>query len=259
MVASNNHSDVEEEDEEEELFALQHHLDCMWRSCWLASVACVGLFSSAYPIVFVFFLDFLLTVCIIGLQLVFSICTVVSFPIWFVDVFGWFAWRRGCEINRGRARAEHIMIVNTNLDSVSKMNWEWNKTFTYTRSIWCWQKKGCRYEFSWCNPKLLWPLVFQTDLSWLLGIGWYRLGYRWAIPRIQYVKFAQSFLHFWYSIIHWFIGVNMCECIYMQISCSSFSINSFHRIRCFQCTVPAKWPQGLQTHNAKTDWFCTGN
>ena len=36
-------------------------------------------------------------------------------------------------------------------------------------------------------------------------------------------------------------------------------INSFHRIRCFQCTVPAKWPQGLQTHHAKTDWFCTGN
>ena len=204
-----------------------------------------------------FFFNFLLTVCIIGLQLVFSIwvcgkigslsilsasasrclvciqwlgicirictaCTVVSFPIWFVDVFGWFAWRRGCEINRGRARAEHIMIVNTNLDSVSKMNWEWNKTFTYTRSIWCWQKKGCRYEFSWCNPKLLWPLVFQTDLSWLLGIGWYRLGYRWAIPRIQYVKFAQSFLHFWYSIIHWFIGVTTCEWIYMQISCSSF-------------------------------------
>ena len=164
--------------------------------------------SSPPPIqLCLFFCNFLLNVCIIGLQLVFSIwacgrigslsilsasesrclvciqwlgicirictaCTVVSFPIWFVDVFGWFAWQRGCEINRGRARAEHIMIANRNLDSakkttwdsetyyVSKMHWEWNKTFTYTRSIWCWQKKGCKYEFSWCNPKLLRPLVF---------------------------------------------------------------------------------------------------
>ena len=38
---------------------LRHHLDCMWRSCWLAPVACVGLFSSTYPIVFVLFLQFL--------------------------------------------------------------------------------------------------------------------------------------------------------------------------------------------------------
>ena len=53
MVASNNHSDVEEEDEEEELFASSSWL-YVWRSCWLASVACVGLFSSAYPIVIVF-------------------------------------------------------------------------------------------------------------------------------------------------------------------------------------------------------------
>ena len=37
---------------------LRHHLDCMWRSCWLASVACVGLFSSAYPIVIVFLQSF---------------------------------------------------------------------------------------------------------------------------------------------------------------------------------------------------------
>ena len=35
----------------------------MWRSCWLAPVACVGLFPFAYPIVF--FLH-LLNVCIIG-------------------------------------------------------------------------------------------------------------------------------------------------------------------------------------------------
>ena len=37
---------------------LRHHLDCMWRSCWLASVACVGLFSSAYPIVIVLLQSF---------------------------------------------------------------------------------------------------------------------------------------------------------------------------------------------------------
>ena len=75
MVASNKHSDVQEEDEEEELFALQYHLDCMWRSCWLATVACVGLFSSAYPTVFVFFqflvdcLHHRLAACIFDLSL----------------------------------------------------------------------------------------------------------------------------------------------------------------------------------------------
>ncbi len=52
---------------------LRYHLNCMWRSCWLAPVSCVGLFSSTYPIVFVFFCNFLLNICIIGLQLVFSI------------------------------------------------------------------------------------------------------------------------------------------------------------------------------------------
>ena len=53
---------------------LRHHLDCMWRSCWLAPGACVGLFSSTYPIVF--FLQFLveclhhrLAACIFDLSL----------------------------------------------------------------------------------------------------------------------------------------------------------------------------------------------
>ena len=55
---------------------LRYHFDCMWRSCWLASVACVGLFSSADPIVLVFFLQFLveclhhrLAACIFDLSL----------------------------------------------------------------------------------------------------------------------------------------------------------------------------------------------
>ena len=175
---------------------------CVTESSWLyvaillASIRCLcwALFLRLSNCIWFFFFNFLLTVCIIGLQLVFSIwicgkigslsilsasasrclvyiqwlgicirictaCTVVSFPIWFVDVFGWFAWRRGCEINRGRARAEHIMTVNTNLNSVSKMHWEWNKTFTYTRSIWGRKKVAdmsfhgaiqscCRYWFS---------------------------------------------------------------------------------------------------------------
>ena len=70
MVASNNHSDVEEEDEKEALFALS--FDCMSRLI-VCCDSCVGLFSSADPIVFVFFCNFLLNVCIIRLQLVFSI------------------------------------------------------------------------------------------------------------------------------------------------------------------------------------------
>ena len=30
--------------------------------------------------------------------------------------------------------------------------------------------------------------AFQTDLSWLLGISWYRFGYRWVIPRMRAIN-----------------------------------------------------------------------
>ena len=34
--------------------------------------------------------------------------------------------------------------------------------------------------------------AFQKDLSWLLGIGWYRLGYRWVIPQICQTLYCRN-------------------------------------------------------------------
>ena len=142
----------------------------MWRSCWLASVACVGLFSSAYPIVFVFwcFLQLFvigclhrqLAACIFDLSLQIPHCS---------SLLALLYWPMS--LDSGKRTSE----------TVRHTTWikciESETRHTYTWSIWCWQEKGCRYGFSWCNPKLLWSLGFPD--RFLMAFG-YRLGYRWG-------------------------------------------------------------------------------
>ena len=145
---------------------LRHHLDCMWRSCWLASVACVGLFSSAYPIVIILWLFFCnhllveclhrrLAACIFDLSLRIPHCSSLLALLY-----------SPMSLDSGKRKSE----------TVRHTTWikciESETRHTYTWSLWCWQNKGCRYGFSWCNPKLWWPLGFPDRFVMAFG---YRL------------------------------------------------------------------------------------
>ena len=124
---------------------LRHHLDCMWRSCWLASVACVGLFSSAIQLC-LFFWKYLLVeclhrrlaACIFDLSLRIPHCSsLLALPY------------LPMSLDSGKRKSEtvrHTTWIKC-IESETRHTNAW--------SIWCWQKKGHRYGFSWCNPKLL--------------------------------------------------------------------------------------------------------
>ena len=146
---------------------LRHHLDCMRRFCWPASVACVGLFSSAYPIVVVFCNFFLveclhrrLAACIFDLSLRIPHCSsllaLLCLPM---------------SLDSGKRKT----------DTVRHTTWikciESETRHTYTWSIWCWQKRLQIWVFMMQSKA-----VVATGLSRQICHGfWVSVGIGWGI------------------------------------------------------------------------------
>ena len=161
MVESNNHSDVEEEDEAEELFAssswlyvaiLLVSIRCLCWALLLRLSNCDQLCLLFWKHLLVECLHRRLAACIFDLSLRIPHCSsllaLLHLPM---------------SLDSGKRESE----------TVRHTTWikciESETRHTYTWSIWCWQKKGRRYGFSWCNPKLLWPLGFPSRFVMAFG------------------------------------------------------------------------------------------
>ena len=154
---------------------LRHHLDFMCGSCWLASVACVGLFSSAYPIVFVFLEVF------VSWMSASSACSMYfrSKPpdtTWFLLT--------GFAVFAHKLRQRKKKKWDSKTYYVDKVHWKRNKTYIHLIHLMLSEKRSQIWAFMMQSKA-----VVATGLSrqichcfWVsVGIGW---GYRWVIPRI---------------------------------------------------------------------------